>query len=51
MAQSFSRRSAFAWKKPPKVEAQMLTCGWLAVLLGLLAVQWADGRFPFSNSL
>ena len=28
----------------------MLTIGWLAVILGVLATQWADGRFPFSNA-
>jgi hypothetical protein len=39
-------------EKPPKKEAhKMLTIGWLAVLLGVLAMQWADGRFPFSASL
>jgi hypothetical protein len=25
----------------------MLTIGWVAVLLGVLAMQWADGGFPF----
>jgi hypothetical protein len=29
----------------------MLTIGWLAVLLGVLATEWADGRFSFSASL
>ena len=29
-------------------EASMMTIGWLAVLLGVIAVQWADGRFPFA---
>jgi hypothetical protein len=24
--------------------------GWLAVILGVLATQWADGCFPFSNA-
>jgi hypothetical protein len=27
----------------------MLTIVWLTVILGVLATQWADGRFPFSN--
>jgi hypothetical protein len=27
----------------------MLTIGWIAVLLGVLAMQWADGVFPFST--
>jgi hypothetical protein len=26
----------------------MLTIGWLAVAVGVLAMLWADGRFPFS---
>jgi hypothetical protein len=26
----------------------MLTIGWLAVAFGVLAMLWADGRFPFS---
>jgi hypothetical protein len=26
----------------------MFTVGWLIVLLGVLAMHWADGRFPFS---
>jgi hypothetical protein len=25
----------------------MLTIGWLAVALGVLAMHWADGDFPF----
>jgi hypothetical protein len=25
----------------------MFTLGWLVVLLGVLAIRWADGRFPF----
>jgi hypothetical protein len=27
----------------------MLTIAWLAVLVGVLAIEWADGRFPFSR--
>lgn len=27
----------------------MFTMGWLVVLLGVLAMRWADGRFPFST--
>jgi hypothetical protein len=27
----------------------MMTIGLLAVLLGVIAVQWADGRFPFAS--
>ena len=28
----------------------MMTIGLLAVLLGVIAVQWADGRFPFAST-
>jgi hypothetical protein len=35
-------------KSRPTDEASMMTIGWLAVLLGVIAVQWADGRFPFA---
>jgi hypothetical protein len=31
--------------------AKMLAFGWLVVLLGVLAIQWADGRLPFVASL
>jgi hypothetical protein len=31
--------------------AKMLAFGWLVVLLGMLAIQFADGRFPFAASL
>jgi hypothetical protein len=27
----------------------MFTMGWLVVLLGVLAMSWADARFPFST--
>jgi|KBSMisStandDraft_5_1062788.scaffolds.fasta_scaffold4261467_1 hypothetical protein len=27
----------------------MFTMGWLVVVLGVLAIRWADGRFPFST--
>jgi hypothetical protein len=27
----------------------MFTMGWIVVLLGVLALQWADGGFPFST--
>jgi hypothetical protein len=27
----------------------MFTMGWLIVLLGVLAIRWADKRFPFST--
>jgi hypothetical protein len=27
----------------------MLTIGWVAVLLGVIALHWADGGFPFST--
>jgi hypothetical protein len=27
----------------------MFTMSWLVVLLGVLAMRWADGRFPFST--
>jgi hypothetical protein len=36
-------------KSPPTDEASIMTIGWLAVLLGVIAVQWADGRFPFAS--
>ena len=36
-------------KSRPTDEASMMTIGWLAVLLGVIAVQWADGRFPFAS--
>jgi hypothetical protein len=38
-------------KSLPKWRFEMLTIAWLAVLLGVIAIQWADGRFPFSASL
>jgi hypothetical protein len=34
-----------------KRAAKMLAFGWLVVLLGVLAIQFADGRFPFAASL
>jgi hypothetical protein len=27
----------------------MFTAGWLVIVLGVLAIRWADGRFPFST--
>jgi len=36
-------------KSRPTDEASMMTIGLLAVLLGVIAVQWADGRFPFAS--
>jgi hypothetical protein len=27
----------------------MFTAGWLVIVLGALAIRWADGRFPFST--
>jgi hypothetical protein len=38
-------------KSLPKGGPKMLTIGWLVVLLGVLAIEWADGRFSFSASL
>jgi hypothetical protein len=35
-------------KSRPTVEASVMTIGWLAVLLGVIAVRWTDGRFPFA---
>jgi hypothetical protein len=29
----------------------MLTIGWLVVIFGVLAVQWADGHFPFFDTV
>jgi hypothetical protein len=36
-------------KSRPTDEASMMTIGLLAVLLGVIAVQWADDRFPFAS--
>jgi hypothetical protein len=38
-------------KASQKEAHKMLTVGWLAVLFGVLAIEWADGRFSFSASL
>jgi hypothetical protein len=35
-------------KSWPTDEASMMTIGWLVILFGVIAVQWADGRFPFA---
>jgi hypothetical protein len=36
---------------PKRRSAKMLAFGWLVILLGVLAIQCADGRFPFAASL
>jgi hypothetical protein len=36
---------------PQQDEASMtLDIGWLVVLIGVAAMQWADGRFPFARA-
>jgi hypothetical protein len=37
------------WKAAPTERLVMFTMGWLVVLVGVLAMHWADGHFPFST--
>jgi hypothetical protein len=54
LSQNDARRSATVQRRGVKSRLQgrgrktMLTIGWIAVLL-VLAMQWADGGFPFST--
>jgi hypothetical protein len=44
---TFSHRSAPGCEKPPDREGvkTMLTVGWIIVLIGVVEIHWADGRF------